>query len=177
MLMVFTGNGKGKTTAAIGQAVRALGQGERVFMIQFIKSARYPSGEDKILEGCLSAACGRMYFEKAGLGFVGILGDALPFAAHREAAEAALANAKHACRSGAYDLVILDEVNVALDLHLLALEDVIAFLDAVPEDVDVIFTGRYAHSEVLFRADVATRCDELSHAYRRGIPARKGIEY
>ncbi len=175
--MVFTGNGKGKTTAAIGQAVRALGQGERVFMIQFIKSDRYPSGEDRVLAGCLAAACGQMHFEKAGLGFVGILGDALPREAHRKAAEAALAKARDAACSGAYDLVILDEVNVALDLHLLSLDEVTAFLDAVPDGVDVIFTGRYAHSEILFRADLATRCDELSHVYRRGVPARKGIEY
>ncbi len=177
MLMVFTGNGKGKTTAAIGQAIRALGQGKRVFMIQFIKSPRYPSGEDDVLPRITAPSGQAIHFEKGGLGFVGILGDALPFDEHRTAAEDALGKAAVAAGSGEYDLVILDEVNVALDLHLLALQDVIAFLDAVPEAVDVIFTGRYAHSEVLYRADLATRCDELSHPYRSHISARSGIEY
>lgn len=177
MLMVFTGNGKGKTTAAIGQAIRALGQGKRVFMIQFIKSDRYPSGEDGILSGALPAAGGTFHFEKAGLGFVGILGDDLPFDAHCDAARAALGKAQAAVRSGEYDLAILDEVNVALDLGLLTLGEVTKFLDEVPAGVDVIFTGRYAHSEILFRADLATKCEELCHPYRHKVGARKGIEY
>lgn len=175
--MVFTGNGKGKTTAAIGQAIRALGQGKRVFMIQFIKSSRYPSGEDDILPHIAAPSGQMIHFEKGGLGFVGILGDTLPFEEHRAAAGRALGKAAAAVCSGEYDLVILDEVNVALDLHLLALEDVTAFLDAAPDAVDVIFTGRYAHSEVLYRADLATRCEELSHPYRSHAPARSGIEY
>lgn len=183
MFMVFTGNGKGKTTAAIGQAIRALGQGKRVFMIQFIKSSGYPSGEDVVLPeiGSLPALIGggggTMHFEKGGLGFVGILGDNLPFERHVAAAKETLLKAEEAMLSGDYDLVILDEINVALDLKLIGLSDALAFLDAIPEGMDVIFTGRYAHSEVLFRADLATRCDELSHPYQNRVKAKKGVEY
>lgn len=175
--MVFTGNGKGKTTAAIGQAIRALGQGKRVFMIQFIKGPGYPSGEDSVLPGIVSAAGGKLHFEKGGRGFVGILGDELPFEEHCIAARETLEKAALAAQSGEYDLIILDEVNVALDLRLLTLSEITDFLDSVPPSVDTIFTGRYAHSEVLYRADLATRCDELCHPYRQQVVARKGVEY
>ncbi len=177
MLMVFTGNGKGKTTAAIGQAIRALGQGKRVFMIQFIKGLGYPSGEDGVLPGMVSTTGGKLHFEKGGRGFVGILGDKLPFEEHRAAALQTLGRAAVAAGSGEYDLVILDEVNVALDLRLLTLTEVTDFLDSIPSSVDVIFTGRYAHSEVLYRADLATRCDELCHPYQQRVTAKKGVEY
>jgi cob(I)alamin adenosyltransferase len=177
MVMVFTGNGKGKTTAAIGQAIRALGDGKRVFMTQFIKSHGYPSGEDEMLPEMASKKGGYMHFEKGGLGFVGILGDKLPFEDHCAAAVATLARAEKAMLSGEYDLVILDEINVALDLKLIGLPAALAFLDLVPPAVDVIFTGRYAHSEVLFRADLSTRCDELAHPYQNRVKARKGVEY
>ncbi len=177
MLMVFTGNGKGKTTAAIGQAIRALGQGKRVFMIQFIKSTGYPSGEDEVLPELFSRAGGRMHFEKGGLGFVGILGDKLPFEDHKAAARSTLLKAREAARSGDYDLVILDEVNVALGLKLIDLDDVLELLGVVPPSVDIIFTGRNAPSEILSRADLATRCEELSHPYQNKVPARKGVEY
>jgi cob(I)alamin adenosyltransferase len=118
-----------------------------------------------------------MHFEKGGLGFVGILGDKLPFEDHCAAAVATLVRAEKAMLSGKYDLVILDEVNVALDLKLIELSAVLAFLDAVPVVMDVIFTGRYAQAEVLSRADLATRCDELAHPYQNRVPARKGVEY
>jgi cob(I)alamin adenosyltransferase len=177
MFMVFTGNGKGKTTAAIGQAIRALGDGKRVFMTQFIKSHGYPSGEDDMLPEMASKNGGYMHFEKGGLGFVGILGDKLPFKEHCDAAVATLAHATEAMLSEKYDLVILDEINVALDLKLIGLPAVLAFLDAIPATVDVIFTGRYAHAEVLSRADLATRCDELAHPYQNRVSARKGVEY
>jgi cob(I)alamin adenosyltransferase len=177
MFMIFTGNGKGKTTAAIGQAVRALGDGKRVFMTQFIKSHGYPSGEDGMLSGMTSKNGGCMHFEKGGLGFVGILGDKLPFKEHCEAAVATLARAEKAMLSGEYDLVILDEINVALDLKLIELSAVLSFLNVIPVTVDVIFTGRYAHTDILSRADLATRCDELAHPYQNRVPARKGVEY
>jgi cob(I)alamin adenosyltransferase len=169
MFMVFTGNGKGKTTAAIGQAIRALGDGKRVFMTQFIKSHGYPSGEDEMLPGMTSKKGGHMHFEKGGLGFVGILGDKLPFEDHCAAAVATFARAEKAMLSGEYDLVILEEI--------IGLAAALAFLDAVPPTVDVIFTGRYAHSEILSRADLATRCDELAHPYQNRVKARKGVEY
>jgi cob(I)alamin adenosyltransferase len=175
MLIVFTGNGKGKTTAAIGQAIRALGSGKRVFVIEFIKCKKSPSGED----GVLSAFEPRLHFEKCGLGFVGILGDKLPFAKHRAAAHRALAKAQGAMLSGNYDLLVLDEVNVALDLKLVDLEEVVAFLEAVPANVDLLFTGRHAHSEILARADLITNYEDVWHPFRTQaqVPARRGIEY
>ncbi len=175
MLIVFTGNGKGKTTAAIGQAIRALGAGKRVFVIQFIKCKKSPSGED----GVLGAFEPRLHFEKAGLGFVGILGDKLPFAKHQAAAVKALAKAKEAMLSGNYDLLVLDELNVALDLKLVTLESVVEFLDAAPSTVDLLFTGRHAHSEILARADLITNYEDVWHPFRTqaNVPARRGIEY
>jgi len=171
--MVFTGNGKGKTTAAIGQAVRAVGAGKRVFMIQFIKSEGFASGED----GVLRSLSPHLHFEKGGLGFVGILGDTLPLASHKRAAKQVLAKAKAAALSGDYDLVILDEINTALDLHLLTLDEVTGFLESVPKELDLVFTGRYAHSEILYRADLITQYEEVVHPFQSRVPARRGIEY
>ena len=175
MLIVFTGNGKGKTTAAIGQAIRALGAGKRVFVIQFIKCNKSPSGEDAVL----NAFEPRLHFEKGGLGFVGILGDKLPFAKHQAAALKALKKAREAMLSGDYDLVVLDELNVALDLKLVTLADVTSFLDAAPATLDLLFTGRHAHSEVLARADLITNYEDVWHPFRTQarVPARRGIEF
>ncbi len=173
MLLVFTGDGKGKTTAAIGQAIRAMGQGKRVFMIQFIKSPGYPSGEDEVLARFRP----QMHFEKAGLGFVGILGDDLPFEAHQKAAAKALARAKTVMMSGRYNLMILDEINVALQLRLLALGEVLAFLSAAPPGVDIIFTGRGAHPDITARADLVSDTREVKHPYQLRVPAKRGIEY
>lgn len=174
MLIVFTGEGKGKTTAAVGQAIRALGQKKRVFMIQFIKSSGYASGEDAILSG-LSP---RMHFEKGGLGFVGIMGDRLPLEKHKEAAEAALAKAKEAGTSGQYDFLILDEINVALHLGLLSLSEVLSFLKTVSAEVDVLFTGRDANPKILELAELVTEFQEIRHPYGVAhVPARRGVEY
>ncbi len=173
MFLIFTGDGKGKTTAAIGQAMRALGQDKRVFMIQFIKSSGYPSGEDAILSGFGS----RMRFEKGGLGFVGIMGDTLPLDAHRKAALNALARAKAAMLSGDYDLVILDEMNVAIQLRLVAIGEALAFLAAAPPGVDVIFTGRSAHPDIVARADLVSEMHEIKHPFRMRVRAKRGIEY
>jgi len=176
MLIVATGNGKGKTTAAIGQAIRALGHGKRVFFAQFIKCDGYPSGEDGILR---NFGDDRLTFIKGGKGFVGILGDKLPFAEHRAAAKKLLAQAEEAARTEHYDLLILDEINVALALKLLTSAEVTAFLDAVPATCDVVFTGRGAAQDIIARADFVTECTEVKHPFHNKIPvaAKKGIEY
>ncbi|HVM76961.1 MAG TPA: cob(I)yrinic acid a,c-diamide adenosyltransferase [Candidatus Paceibacterota bacterium] len=179
MFIVITGNGKGKTTAAIGQAIRAMGAGKRVFMIQFIKSDKYPSGEDCVL----NAFEPRIHFEKAGLGFVGILGDKLPLRKHKNAAQCALKHAKDAMLAENYDLIILDEINVAMDLKLISLEEAVAFVESIPEGKDVVFTGRHAHSEILARADLITNCQDVWHPYHENAmtgeraAAKRGIEY
>lgn len=173
MILVFTGNGKGKTTSAIGQGIRALGQGERVCMIQFIKSPGYPSGEDAILRRLGT----RFTFKKMGRGFVGIGGDMLPRQIHRTAAAHTLAEAARAIRSKRYGLVILDELNVALDLKLVPETKVLKLLRAVPKEVDVILTGRGHSRKVEALADLVTHCKDVKHPFHRGTKAKKGIEY
>lgn len=173
MILVLTGNGKGKTTAAIGQGIRALGQGKRVFMIQFIKSRGYPSGEDIIL----SRLGKRFVFKKGGRGFVGILGDTLPRRVHREAALKTFARGERALRSKKYDLVILDEINVALTLKLIPKARVLKLMRTVPEGVDLVLTGRGAPREMETRADIVTRCEDVKHPFHGGAKAKKGIEY
>lgn len=173
MLLVFTGNGKGKTTAAIGQGIRALGQGKRVFMIQFIKGRGYPSGEDTILP-----KLGKKFvFKKGGRGFVGILGDELPRSVHRTAALKTLAEGERAIRSGKYDLVVLDEINVALGLKLIPKARVLKLARNIPDNVDIIFTGRGGLPEIEARAALVTRCEDVRHPYHGGTKAKKGIEY
>jgi cob(I)alamin adenosyltransferase len=173
MIIVATGDGKGKTTAAIGQAVRALGHGKRVFFAQFIKCDNYPSGEDNILRGFE----GRLTFVKGGKGFVGICGDKLPIAEHRAAARKTFALAEEAARSGNYDMIVLDEVNVAVALKLIAPGEVLEFLDSIPPSCDVVLTGRNADPRVIRKADFVTECVLIKHPYHKKVAARKGIEF
>ena len=173
MLIVATGDGKGKTTAAIGQAIRALGHGKRVFFAQFIKCDNYPSGEDEVLRKFGD----HLTFVKGGKGFVGILGDKLPFSEHQSAAQGLLMAAAEAARSGKYELLVLDEINVAMALKLLSLDEVLAFLDSAPAACDIVFTGRGALTKILHRADFVTECVEIKHPFRKSVAAKKGIEY
>lgn len=173
MLIVATGDGKGKTTAAIGQAIRALGHGKRVFFAQFIKCDNYPSGEDSMLRNFP----GQLTFLKGGKGFVGICGDRLPFEEHRSAAQKALAAAREAALSGMFNLLILDEINVALALHLLAMEEVDDFLRVVPVSANVMFTGRGADPKIIERADFVTECKEIKHPFHQHVAAQEGVEY
>lgn len=173
MVILATGDGKGKTTAAIGQAIRALGRGRKVFFAQFIKSEGYPSGEDDILRGFGE----RLTFVKGGKGFVGILGDSLPREEHAAAAKETLALAKEAAVGGQYGLVVMDEANVALALELISLEALMDVLDSAAADCDIVVTGRGAHAELISRADMVTECVEVKHPFHDKIPARKGVEY
>src|SRR3989338_3269163 len=123
MLIIFTGNGKGKTTASLGQALRAVGEGKKVLMVQFIKGP-WKSGEDesyKKLEPDFKLV-------KMGKGFVGILGDTLPREEHEKAAEDALEYARKEAESGRWDMLILDEVNNAVSLNLISVQKVLEFL-------------------------------------------------
>ena len=173
MLIVATGNGKGKTTAAVGQAVRALGRGRKVFFAQFVKSDGYPSGEDEVLRGLAPG----ITFLKGGKGFVGILGDKLPIEEHRGAAAKTLGAALEAARSGQYGLIVLDEANVAVALDLVPLKALLDFLAAVPSECDVMLTGRMADPEILRRADFVTECVEVKHPFHDKVPAKKGVDY
>lgn len=172
MLLIFTGNGKGKTTAALGQMLRAVGEGHRTIMLQFIKGP-WISGEDKI--------CSRLSpdFEiiKGGKGFVGILGDKLPRKAHQEAAQKTLALAQKKIVSKKYGLVVLDEANVALSLKLITLRSVKNLIKKIPQGVNVILTGREAPAELIKQADLVTEMREIKHPYQKGVQATKGIDF
>lgn len=177
LIIVYTGDGKGKTSAALGAAMRALGHGWKVLVIQFFK------GDWPVVYGELELAK-RLYpqFEvlQLGRGFVKIMGDKKPFDEHVEAAHAALQLTKERMESGQYDLVILDEVNYALgylDFKLIELKDVLELLRNKPPQMHMILTGRNAHPQVIEMADLVTEMKEIKHPMKKGIPAQQGIDY
>jgi len=185
MVVVFTGNGKGKTTAALGASLRAIGRGQRVLMGQFIKGP-WVSGEDfatdLLIEKTVQASKigkGGMEFRKLGLGFVGILGDKLPFKDHQKAANTAIEYFKTAISASdpAWDMVILDEVNVAVSLGLITATEVLDLLVDLPEEKIVILTGRGAPDSFLERADLATEMKELKHPFNSGKVGKINVEF
>lgn len=168
LLMVYTGDGKGKTTAAVGQAVRALGHGYRVFMLHFMKGRDY--GEflaARNIPGLTIVKAGRDEFVKRG--------DPEPLDV--EMARKALKMAREAIQNGDYDLVVLDELNVAVNYGLLPLEEVLDILRNRPAGVDIILTGREAAPEIMALADLVSEVKEIKHHYASGVQSRKGIEY
>ncbi len=173
LVIVHTGNGKGKTTAALGLAARAWGDGLRVCILQFIKGG-WKYGELKTLE-TLAAADGRMEIKQCGLGFTNT--DEHDEAEHKEAAAKALAMARDAMTSGCWDLVILDEINYAVKFGLVSLDDVLALLESRPKDLHVVLTGREAKPELIEKADLVTEMVQVKHPYEQGIKAQKGIEF
>ncbi len=172
LVLVLTGEGKGKTTSCLGMAVRAVGYGMRVAMVQFIKGSLH-YGE---LDGARRLA---PEFEliPMGKGFVGIRGDTLPFSAHVSAAGKALATARKKMLSGKYDIIILDEVNVALHLGLLDQNDVVSLIREKPDPVHLILSGRHAREEIIRLAHLVTEMRNIKHPYEQGIEAEKGIDY
>lgn len=169
---VYTGNGKGKTTAAIGLAVRALGAGLSVYIGQFVKGMRY--SEITTLETLATAlGSGRLDIEQYGRGCF-IFRD--PEREDKEAAAAGLVKARSALESGHYGLVILDELNVALHLGLVMEDDVLALVKARPRSVELVVTGRYASEAIIEAADLVTEMKEIRHYYHDGVEARDGIE-
>jgi cob(I)alamin adenosyltransferase len=172
LVLVLTGHGKGKTTSCLGMGVRAVGYGMRVVMIQFIKGSLH-YGE---LDGVKRLAP-EFEITPMGKGFVGIRGDTLPFSDHVTAAKKALATARKKMLSGRVDIVILDEVNVALHLKLLELSDVVSLIREKPPDIHLILSGRNAHQEVIRLAHLVTEMRNIKHPYELGIEAEKGIDY
>ncbi|MEK7609012.1 MAG: cob(I)yrinic acid a,c-diamide adenosyltransferase [Patescibacteria group bacterium] len=172
MLIVITGNGKGKTTSALGQAMRVAGEGGRAVMYQFIKGP-WKSGEDE------SSKFLHPHFQiiKGGKGFVGILGDPYPRSVHVKAAQETWAKAVAAIESKKYNLVALDELNVALKLKLLKLAPVYDFLKKYRGIVNIMVTGRDAHPRLVQLADLVSEIKDVKHPFSKGVGARKGIEY
>ncbi|MEK7576768.1 MAG: cob(I)yrinic acid a,c-diamide adenosyltransferase [Patescibacteria group bacterium] len=173
MLYIFTGNGKGKTTAALGAALRAVGDGKKVLMIQFIKGP-WPSGEDESHKKLLPD----FELRKRGKGFVGILNDTLPREEHERAAQDALRELIQEAESGRWNIIIADEINNALDLGLINEEMVLRYIEVGREKkIDLIFTGRGAKQSLIDKADLVTEVRDIKHPFHDGKKARRGIEY
>ncbi|HTW90258.1 MAG TPA: cob(I)yrinic acid a,c-diamide adenosyltransferase [bacterium] len=169
MVEVYTGDGKGKTTAAFGLALRATGHGWNVLMIQFMKgSPEY--GEitaAREVKGLMVVQTGLPTFVEKGN----------PSAEDLAEAARGLKLAREALESGKYRLIILDEINVAIDYGLVKLDDGLALIDACPENVELVFTGRAVKRAVLERADLVSEVHEVKHPYQKGFVNRVGIDY
>jgi len=168
MVEVLTGNGPGKTTAALGHALRCIGHGLTVAMVQFMKiDSRY--GEIKAIKKYLPRfrvfQFGRKKFIRK------------PAKIDFRLAEKGLAKAQEIIQSGKYDLVILDEINVALWFKLLDLKEVCEIIKSRPKNVELVLTGRYAPKKIIDLADSVSEIKEVKHYFRKGVRARKGIEY
>lgn len=169
LVIVLTGDGKGKTTAALGQALRALGHGMKVLMVQFMKGKKY--GEVLAAEKCLPG----LTIVRSGLDSFVMKNNPAPV--DIELARQGLNLAKKALSSGEYNMIILDEINVALDFKLIPLEEVLDMLRNRPSNVDVILTGRYAPPEIIELADTVSEVKEIKHHYAGGVKERAGIEF
>jgi len=169
MIHVYTGMGKGKTTAALGLAMRALGHGLKVYIIQFMKgNIRYGELETarQLSPNIVIKQMGRECFVDRDN----------PDKIDIELAQRAFQLAREILSGGTHDIVVLDEINVAVDYGLIPLDAVLALLDSKPHHVELILTGRYARQEVIQRADLVTEMCEVKHYYQEGIPSRKGID-
>lgn len=171
-VIVYTGNGKGKTTAALGMAFRAIGRGWRVLMVQFMKGTWHYAEVDTA-----KRLAPELEIIPMGKGFYKILDDHFTEQEHRQAAHAALELARERMLSGECDLLILDEINNALDTGLVPFDEVEKLLDARPPDLSVVFTGRGAPQALIDRADLVTEMVEIKHPYQKGIFAQKGIDF
>ena len=169
LVQVFTGDGKGKTSAALGTVLRALGHGLRAYVVFFMKDDRL-YGERRVLSQLPNV-------DIAGFGGKGFIDPANIRPEEIEQAKRALAAAREAMLSGNYDLVVLDEVNLAAAWKLVELDEVIRLINDKPQNVELILTGRQADTELIKLADLVTEMLKIKHPYDEGVAARKGIEY
>jgi cob(I)alamin adenosyltransferase len=166
-IQVYTGNGKGKTTAALGLAIRAAGAGLKVFIAQFIKMGEY--SEIKALKRFKDL----ITVEQFGSGrFI----KGTPSASDIEAARKGVEKIKAAFTSGQHNVVIMEEANVAAGLGILSVEDILKIMDEKPRDVELVITGRGADSRIIEKADLVTEMKEVKHYFQKGVKARIGIE-
>jgi cob(I)alamin adenosyltransferase len=166
---VYTGDGKGKTTAAFGLALRATGHGWNVLIIQFMK------GNPEY--GEIVAAKGVRGFTVVQTGLPTFVEKGNPSAEDLAEAVRGLTLAREALGSGKYRLIVLDEINVAVDYGLVKLEDALGLVDSCPDEVELVFTGRGAKRAVLERADLVSEVHEVKHPYQKGFANRVGIDY
>jgi len=171
LVLVYTGDGKGKTTAALGLALRQVGWGRRVLVIQFMKGEGNVYGERMAAQKYLPL----LEIEQHGRdGFVNLTN---PAGIDRDLAGGALKRAEEAFLSGRYGMVILDEVNVAMACGLVEVSLLIGLLERRPPGLDVVLTGRYCPKEIMDVADTVSEVKELKHHFKKGVAAREAIEY
>ena len=165
---IYTGSGKGKTTAALGLGLRAVGAGLNVYMIQFMKGRRYSE---------LDAVEHLSNFTIVQHGRDEFVSKEKPEQIDIDLAQEGFAHAKDIIKNGKYDMVIFDEINVAVDYSLIPLEDVLKLIEEKPEKLELVLTGRYAHPEIVKWADLVTEMLEIKHPYQQGVLARKGVDF
>jgi len=166
-VQVYTGNGKGKTTAAFGLALRAAGAGLKVFIAQFVKGMRYSELES------IKRFSDLITLKQYGRGcFI----NQDPTEDDIQLVKAGLDEVRETILSGEYQLVILDEANIAVHYNLFTADDLVELIDVRPDGVELVITGRYAHQMVLDKADLVTEMREVKHYYSQGVMAREGIE-
>ncbi|MFH1355195.1 MAG: cob(I)yrinic acid a,c-diamide adenosyltransferase [Candidatus Omnitrophota bacterium] len=167
MIQVYTGNGKGKTTAALGLALRASGAGLKVYICQFAKGRKYSEHNSlKKIKNIKVEQYGRSCFIKRS-----------PSVKDIRLAEKGLENVKKIICKKAFDIVILDEINIAIKLNLIKAESVINIIKLAPKRTELILTGRYAHPQILKLADLISEINEKKHYFKKGVFGRKGIEF
>lgn len=171
LTIIYIGNGKGKTSAAVGLAVRAAGSGFKVLYLQFVKGD-WPSGEREILSKLKNVDVKLM-----GRGFVGILGDRKPLAVHIKAAKNAMKESIKALKSKKYNLVILDEAISAIESRLLTVDEVVKIVKSKPPEIHLCLTGHKNYKKLIDLADLVTEMKMIKHPYYKGILAERGIDY
>lgn len=172
LIVVITGNGKGKTTSALGIVLRACGHNMRVCMIQFMKGDLYAGEWDGVKKmGCQAEII------PTGKGFCGIQGNPYPFKEHRQNAQDAIRLTFEKMESGQYDILILDTINNALHLRLVDLDEVLEIIRHRPPLMHLVLMGRDVHPEVIEFEDTMSEVKEIKHAYRKGIEPQPGIDY
>ena len=167
-VQVYTGNGKGKTTAALGLAVRAVGAGMKVFIGQFVKGMHY--SELDVINSDLENITVRQYGRDCF-----IINEPTP--EDKEAAQDGFERIRQIVGAGKHELVILDELNIAIYYGLISIDEVLRLIKDKPSHVELVITGRYAPDELLKAADLVTEMKEVRHYYQKGVQARKGIEF
>jgi cob(I)alamin adenosyltransferase len=168
-VQVYTGNGKGKTTAALGLAFRAMGRGLKTYIGQFMKGQKY--SELQSAQMCKPYITIEQYGKDTLMHVQNP-----PLEEDVKMAREGLEKAKKAMNSGAYDLIVFDEINTAHFFHLITIEEMLEIINSKPDRVEVIFTGRYAPQEIVDAADLVTEMLEIKHYYTKDVPARAGIE-
>jgi cob(I)alamin adenosyltransferase len=165
---VYTGPGKGKTTTAIGLGIRAVGAGLKVHMIQFMKGRKY--NEINAIEKIKN-------FTITQYGRDEFVSKKKPEKIDIDLAQKGFSHAKKVIDEGTHDMLILDEINVAVDFNLIEIKDILKFIDSKLEKLELVLTGRYAHPEIIKKADIVTEMLEIKHPYQNGVQARNGIDF